>query len=86
MSIIVGNRTLRQLLEYRAATTPDKPFVIYDDLEGGVTQLSYAEFATHLCRKDSKTCAAPPGSGKPLIGQQKLGIIKDAPTRVEWQV
>lgn len=43
MSIIVGNRTLRQLLEYRAATTPDKPFVIYDDLEGGVTQLSYAE-------------------------------------------
>lgn len=32
MSIIVGNRTLRQLLEYRAATTPDATFVIYNDL------------------------------------------------------
>jgi carnitine-CoA ligase len=50
MSIIVGNRTLRQLLEYRAATTPDKPFVIYDDLEGGITQLSYAEFDAHVNR------------------------------------
>ena len=50
MSIIVGNRTLRQLLEYRAATTPDKPFVIYDDLEGGVTRLSYAEFDARVNR------------------------------------
>lgn len=44
MSIIVGNRTLRQLLEYRVATTPDKTFLIYDDLAGGITSLSYAEF------------------------------------------
>ncbi|MFN8455757.1 MAG: AMP-binding protein [Anaerolineae bacterium] len=44
MSTIVGNRTLRQILEYRAATTPDKTFVIFDDLEGGITQLSYAAF------------------------------------------
>ncbi len=50
MSIIVGNRTLRQLLEYRAARTPDKPFMIYDDLEGGVTRLSYAEFDAQVNR------------------------------------
>jgi crotonobetaine/carnitine-CoA ligase len=43
-STIVGQRTLRRLLEYRAATTPDRPFVVYDDLEGGVTRLSYAAF------------------------------------------
>ena len=50
MSTIVGNRTLRQLLEYRAATTPETIFVIYDDLEGNVTRLSYAEFDTQVNR------------------------------------
>ena len=50
MSTIVGNRTLRQLLEYRAATTPDSTFVIYDDLEGGITSLSYAEFDAQVNR------------------------------------
>ncbi len=50
MSIIVGNRTLRQLLEYRVATTPDKTFVIYDDLAGGITSLSYAEFDVQVNR------------------------------------
>ncbi|GAC1367073.1 MAG: crotonobetaine/carnitine-CoA ligase [Ktedonobacteraceae bacterium] len=50
MSTIVGNRTLRQLLEYRVATTPDKPFVIFDNLAGSVTQLSYAEFNTQVNR------------------------------------
>jgi len=50
MNTIVGNRTLRQLLEYRAATTPDKTFVIYDDLEGNVTRLSYTMFDAHVNR------------------------------------
>ncbi|MDQ6661812.1 MAG: AMP-binding protein [Chloroflexota bacterium] len=50
MSTIVGNRTLRQLLEYRVATIPDEPFVIYDDLEGGVTRLSYAMFDAQVNR------------------------------------
>ncbi len=50
MNTIVGNRTLRQLLEYRAVTTPDKTFVIYDDLEGGVTRLSYAMFDAYVNR------------------------------------
>lgn len=50
MSSIVGNRTLRRLLEYRVATTPDAVFLIYDDLQGGVTQLSYAEFDAQVNR------------------------------------
>jgi carnitine-CoA ligase len=57
MNTVVGNRTLCQLLEYRVATMPDKTFVIFDDLEGHVTQLSYAMFdaqvnrTAHLLRK-----------------------------------
>jgi carnitine-CoA ligase len=57
MNTVVGNRTLRQLLEYRVATMPDKTFLIFDDLEGSVTQLSYARFdaqvnrTAHLLRK-----------------------------------
>ncbi|MDQ6660307.1 MAG: AMP-binding protein, partial [Chloroflexota bacterium] len=50
MSTIVGNRTLRQLLEYRVATIPDETFVIYDDLEGGITRLSYAIFDAQVNR------------------------------------
>lgn len=44
MATIVGDRTLRDLLEHRAHTTPDRTFVIFDDVAGNVTQLSYARF------------------------------------------
>jgi carnitine-CoA ligase len=44
MTTIIGQRTLRTLLEYRSRTTPHRPFVIFDDLEGNTTHLSYAEF------------------------------------------
>lgn len=50
MSTIIGNRTLRQVLEYRASTTPDKRFVTFDDLEGHVTHLTFAEFDAHVNR------------------------------------
>ena len=50
MTTIIGNRTLRQMLEYRAATTPDKTFVIYDDMAGKVTGLSYATFNDQVNR------------------------------------
>lgn len=50
MSTIIGNRTLRQLLEYRVATTPDKIFLTYDDLAGSVTRLSYAMFDAQVNR------------------------------------
>lgn len=44
MAVAVGNRTLAQILEYRAETTPDKEFVVFDDLEGGIRRLSYRQF------------------------------------------
>jgi crotonobetaine/carnitine-CoA ligase len=44
MAFTTGKRTLRTLLEYRATTTPGETFVIFDDLSGGVTNLSYQEF------------------------------------------
>ncbi len=50
MTTIVGNRTLRDLVEYRAHTTPDRLFVIFDDLEGNVTRLSYARFEQEVNR------------------------------------
>ncbi len=50
MATTVGNRTLSQLLEYRAGATPDKTFVIYDDMEGTVAHLSYAAFNEQVNR------------------------------------
>ncbi len=40
----VGNRTLREILEYRAETDPEKVFVLFDDIDGGTTSHSYADF------------------------------------------
>jgi crotonobetaine/carnitine-CoA ligase len=50
MTNTVGNRTLRQLLEYRARTTPQRLFVLFDDLQGNTTRLSYAEFDAQVNR------------------------------------
>jgi len=40
----VGSRTLREILEYRAESDPEKPFVLFDDVDGGITSHSYADF------------------------------------------
>ena len=50
MTIIVGHRTLPDLIEYRARSTPEKTFVIFDDLEGSVTPLTYAQFDRRVNR------------------------------------
>ena len=42
--------TLRTLVEERARTAPDAPFVIFDDLEGGVSMRTYREFAGDVNR------------------------------------
>ncbi len=44
MAFSTGNRTLRSLLEYRAETAADEVFVLFDDMEGGVTQTTFAQF------------------------------------------
>jgi crotonobetaine/carnitine-CoA ligase len=40
----VGCRTLQDILEYRAATQPDRPFLLFDDIDGDVAAYSYAQF------------------------------------------
>lgn len=50
MTNTVGHRTLRQLLEYRARTTPQRLFILFDDLQGNTTRLSYAEFDAQVNR------------------------------------
>jgi len=41
----VGSRTLCEILEFRAKSSPDAPFVIFDDIEGdGSVEYSYAQF------------------------------------------
>ena len=45
-----GASTLPALLEVRARTAPDAPFVVFDDLEGGVSARTYREFAGDVNR------------------------------------
>jgi crotonobetaine/carnitine-CoA ligase len=40
---IVGNRTVSSVLRAGAAADPDRPLLIYDDLDGGVETYSWAE-------------------------------------------
>ncbi|NIR28592.1 MAG: AMP-binding protein [Gammaproteobacteria bacterium] len=50
MTCIVGRRTLRSLLEHRARATPRRTFVLFDDLDGGITTLTYAQFDARVNR------------------------------------
>jgi crotonobetaine/carnitine-CoA ligase len=48
---VVGCRTLREILEFRAQTDPEKPFVRFDDVDNGQTRsFSYAEFDARVNR------------------------------------
>ena len=66
MTTTVGNRTLGQLLEYRAGSVPDKTFVIYDDMAGNVTLLSYAAFNEQVNRAANLLLALGIGKGEKL--------------------
>ncbi len=40
---VIGNRTLRDLLTERAHRQPDKPYLVFEDKTGAVTEYTYAE-------------------------------------------
>lgn len=63
MATIVANRTLRSLLEHRACASSDQPFVIFDDLAGTVTVLSYAQFDERVNRAANMLVALGIGHG-----------------------
>jgi len=47
---IVGQRTVSGLLAWRAAVTPDRPALVFDDLEGGITRLTWRELDAEASR------------------------------------
>ncbi len=40
----VGCRTLAEILEYRVQTDPERPFVLFDDIDGAISSHCYADF------------------------------------------
>ncbi len=44
MTLACGHRTLASLWRTRVALSGDRPFLVFDDLEGGVRRYSYREF------------------------------------------
>lgn len=44
MTLACGHRTLASLWRTRAALSGDRPFLIFDDLDGGIRRYTYAEF------------------------------------------
>ncbi len=63
MTTIVGNRTLRDLLEYRARITPQRAFVVFDDMAGTTTRLSYVELDAQINRTANMLLALGIGHG-----------------------
>lgn len=47
---LVGERTLRDLLEERTNRYPDKPYLVFEDRQGNVQEYTYAEFLTQVRR------------------------------------
>lgn len=47
---IVGDRTLRDLLDEQVARHPDKAFIVIEDKDGTVTETTYAEMQTRVDR------------------------------------
>ncbi|WP_105035504.1 AMP-binding protein [Cryobacterium aureum] len=45
---IVGNRTLRDLLDERVERNGDKAFIVYENRDGDVSELSYAQFQARV--------------------------------------
>ncbi|MDQ6523926.1 AMP-binding protein [Nocardioides sp. LHD-245] len=45
---IVGNRTMRDLLDERAERYGDKPFIVFEDKDGAVRETSYAGFRVRV--------------------------------------
>lgn len=47
---IVGNRTLRDLLDERVSRHPEKVFLVFEDRDGTVTETTYADFQRQVDR------------------------------------
>ena len=59
----IGCRSLREILECRSETDPDKLFLIFEDLDAGVIRYSYAEFDKSVNRSAHMLQSLGIGSG-----------------------
>lgn len=59
----VGRRTLREVLEFRAGTSPDEIFVIFDDIGGDTASYTWAQFDRAVNRAANALAALGIGQG-----------------------
>ncbi|GAA4863792.1 AMP-binding protein [Pseudonocardia benzenivorans] len=63
MHDLIGDRTLRDLLDERTARTPEKTYLVYEDAEGTITEFSYLEFSRRVDELAAGLAALGVGKG-----------------------
>jgi len=60
---LIGDRTLRDLLDERTARTPEKTYLVYEDAEGTITEFSYLDFSRRVDELAAGLAALGVGKG-----------------------
>ncbi|AEA24302.1 Long-chain-fatty-acid--CoA ligase [Pseudonocardia dioxanivorans CB1190] len=63
MHDLIGDRTLRDLLDERTARTPEKTYLVYEDAEGTITEFSYLDFSRRVDELAAGLAALGVGKG-----------------------
>lgn len=63
MHDLIGDRTLRDLLDERTARHPEKPWIVYEDAEGTVTEYSYLDMSRRVDELAAGLAALGVGKG-----------------------
>lgn len=63
MHDLIGDRTLRDLLDERTARYPEKPWIVYEDAEGTITEYSYLEVSRRVDELAAGLAALGVGKG-----------------------
>jgi crotonobetaine/carnitine-CoA ligase len=60
---LIGDRTLRDLLDERTQRNPEKPWIVYEDAEGTITEYSYLEMSRRVDELAAGLAALGVGKG-----------------------
>ncbi|ODT95585.1 MAG: ATP-dependent acyl-CoA ligase, partial [Pseudonocardia sp. SCN 72-86] len=63
MHDLIGDRTLRDLLDERTERNPEKPWIVYEDAEGTVTEYSYLDMSRRVDELAAGLAALGVGKG-----------------------
>ncbi|MGD9990193.1 AMP-binding protein [Pseudonocardia sp.] len=63
MHDLIGDRTLRDLLDERTQRNPEKPWIVYEDAEGTITEYSYLEMSRRVDELAAGLAALGVGKG-----------------------